>query len=173
MPHNELNYNELKTKVITEIEKHPLLVLATTYEDKPTARTIMRVSNKLTLYNIAGKYTRHYKHIQTNPYVALATANLQIEGKARDKGHPLDPENREFIEALSRQHPEFYKRAEKLHFQRQSMGVIEIMPSKVTLYYRADLETGVDAYLEVLDVDAKEAYKIPRTPTGYDSPKYI
>ena len=137
-----------------------------------TARTILRISNGLTLFCMAGTYTRKSQHIVNNPNVAIAYANIQIEGQARPTGHPLNSENTKFMEAYSRQHPELVERSKQIHFQRSKMGVIEISPSRVTLYNRANIDTGEDAYLELLDVENKEAYKIPRTLNGYESPKY-
>jgi general stress protein 26 len=173
MSHIEIPYDNLRQKAIHEIEKHQFVVLATTDGEKVSARTIIRISNELTLYCMTGEYTRKYKQVLKNPNVAIAEGNLQIEGKAKPLGHPLDTNNSAFVEAYSKQHPKQYERSTKIHFKRPNVGVLEIKPTRITLYNLADLRTGAEAYLEILDVDKKEAFKISRSPAGYDTPKYV
>ena len=172
MSHIELSYDYLKQKVIQELEKYQFVILATTDGEKAYARSIVRISNGLTLYCMTGEYTRKYKQALENPNIAIAYGNIQLEGKAKPIGHPLDTENIPFIEAYSKHHPEAYERSKKIHFTRPNVGVLKIKPSRITLYNLADINAGTEAFLEILDVDKKEAHKVSRSPTGYDSPKY-
>ncbi|MCW4050413.1 MAG: pyridoxamine 5'-phosphate oxidase family protein [Candidatus Bathyarchaeota archaeon] len=173
MSHSKLPYEDLKQKAIKEIEKHQLVVLATTDGESVTARTILRISNGLTLYCLTGQYTRKYKQVTENPSVAIAYGNLQIEGRAIARGHPSDTENASFTEAYKEQYPDLYERSKKIHFQRPNMGLLEIVPSRVSLYHSANIAAGTESYIEILDVDKKEAHKVTRTSAGYDSPHYM
>ena len=98
MSHIEIPYDKLKQKAIREIKKHQYVILATTDREKVTARSIIRISNGLTLYCMTGEYTRKFKQVLINPNVAIAYGNLQLEGKAKPIGHPLDAKNSAFIE---------------------------------------------------------------------------
>jgi general stress protein 26 len=172
MSDSKVAYQELKDKAVNELEKHQLVVLATTDGEKVSARTILRISNGLTLYCLTGQYTRKYKQAAMNPAVAIAYGNLQIEGQAHAKGHPLDSENSAFIEAYKTQYPEYYERSKKIHFNRPNMGLLKIKPSRVSLYNSANVEAGTESFIEILDVDNKEAHKVFRSSAGYDSPHY-
>lgn len=173
MSESKLLYDDLEDKAIKELEKHRLVVFATTDGEKVSARTILRISNGLTLYCLTGQYTRKYNQVTRNPNVAIASGNLQIEGQAFAKGHPLDSENVSFVEAYKTQYPDLYERSIKIHFQRSNMGLLEIKPSRVALYHSANIEDGTESIIEILDVVNREAHKVARSSAGYDSPHYM
>jgi len=79
--------------------------------------------------------SRKYKQITSNPNVGLADRNIQIEGVATLKGHPLDEENVAYIKAYRENQPENYERTSNRQFQRTrpDWRVIEITPKKITL----------------------------------------
>ncbi len=75
--------------------------------------------------------------------------------------------------AYKTQYPDLYERSIKIHIQRQNMGLLEIKPSRIALYHSANIETGTESYIEILDVVNRKAHKVTRSSAGYDSPHYI
>ena len=102
----ELSYEEMKQKVIKDIQKHPRLYLATSEGEFVTVRRMGFVSDGLKIWFVTDLESRKYKQIMANPKVAIAGGDdLQIEGVASLKGHPFDEP--EFIKAYKETQPDF------------------------------------------------------------------
>lgn len=119
MIETEINYDELKQRMITELEKHRFVVLATTDGKKVTARSMILVSKGLKIFFMTNQNYRKYKQIMVNPNVAIVAGPLQIEGNASLRSHPLDDENSEYRETYHERNPEGYERAIRVNFPRR------------------------------------------------------
>jgi hypothetical protein len=108
--------------------------------------------------------TRKYKQILTNPKVAIADGNLQVEGIAELKGHPYDEENADFLKAYKETQPVNFDRTSRRSFNRQNARVIEIEPERIAVYGASNkmLTQMAEAYpesdSEELLVEATENY---------------
>ena len=142
-------------EMIQEIQKHKLVVLATSDGESVTARTVLRISDGLNLFCFTGNYTRKYKQMMANPNVAIAAGNLQIEGGASLKGHPLDEENTAFIKAYKKTRPDAYERSSRVHFHRKNVRVIEIAPQRIALYTGMDEASGSESHIDILNIAAR------------------
>lgn len=130
----DLNYQEQEQEVIELLNKHNLWVLATSSNDKVTARTMSIVNIGLRILMQTGNKFLKYEQIVQNPQVALCRDNIQIEGIARIIGHPLEERNTDFIELYKAKHNISYT----LYSHLEDEVVIEIIPSKITLWKYID-----------------------------------
>jgi len=167
MSHIELSFEETKQKIIEEIKQYQFGFLATTDCSSAYVREIRFVPDGLTLYCFTDKRSRKRKQITKNPNVAVAYGNhkipnrgVQIEGIALLRGHPLEEENKDLLEAYKRTAPEAYERSMKRHFvpSRPNLSVIKIEPRRVTLMIQG--ATAAESYMDIIDIEQKEAHRI-------------
>ena len=92
----QVNFENEKGKVYKKIGKSKFAVLATSSQNKPTARTMSIVFFDNKIYcQTSNEYVK-YKQICENKNVALCIENIQIEGIANIKGKTI--EQSKFIE---------------------------------------------------------------------------
>ena len=163
----ELSYEETKQEMIEEVRSHQFGFLATTDGGSAYVREIRFVPNGLTLYCFTDRRSRKRKQIQKNHNVAVAYGNhkiptrgLQIEGTAILRGHPLDDECKEMLEAYKDFQPEAFERSMKRHFvrSRPDLSVIEIVPKKVTLMVQG--KTAPETYVDIIDIEKERATRL-------------
>lgn len=175
----ELSYDDLKQKMISEFQKHDHGILATSDRGYVTARKVRLVADGLTVYCFTDRRSKKYQQMKANPNVAIAADNIQIEGVATLKGHPLDEENAVFLKAYREMRPEAYERSSRRHFPNRPDGrVVEITPRRVMFWSltESDVARNVQAsvqsedamrkdlakenYMEILDVAKGEAHRV-------------
>lgn len=100
-----LEFKVLAEEVSDLIDRHSVMVLATCEGSRVTARSMSIIHNGLVIFFQTACDSLKFLQLSANPNVALCCANLQIEGNARDLGHPLAPQNQFFAETYSRKHP--------------------------------------------------------------------
>lgn len=93
----KLDFEEKKAGAMSAVCAQNDMVLATSYNDKVTARTVYCVSDGKSVFFMTSKAYTKYKQIEKNPSVALCFDNMQIEGTAKILGHPVTDANRECI----------------------------------------------------------------------------
>lgn len=80
---------ETKNKeVFEQLSDHAKLVLATSYRDKVTARTMSVLIKEGVFYFQTDHTFRKYQALKQNNRVALCIDNIQIEGVCEELGHP-------------------------------------------------------------------------------------
>lgn len=145
----EIDFKTLETEVIELLDKNKIWVLATSSNDRVTARSISIVNEGLRIYFQTDKNFIKYKQIVKNPNVALCYGNVQIEGTAKIKGHPLDEVNQRFVELYRKCHEGSFLRYSHL----KNQVVIEIEPKLITLWKYIDSEPFRDyLYVDSLKV---------------------
>ena len=147
----QLDFNIELEKVYKKIGKSKFAVLATSAQNKPTARTMSIVffDNKI-YFQTSNEYLK-YKQITENNNVALCIGNMQIEGNANIKGKTI--EQNKFIEIYKKSHNSSYKKYSKL----DESIVIEVEPKKITLW-EYDIIKGKPFRL-FLEMDTKNVFK--------------
>ncbi|MFX1274496.1 MAG: pyridoxamine 5'-phosphate oxidase family protein [Promethearchaeota archaeon] len=130
----KIDYNELKEEIEDFFEKNKTLVLATSANDKVSARMIEFVNIGLTLMFETDKRSGKFKQIMKNPNVAVCAKNVQIEGIASVGEHPMDGSNMPFIELYKKHH----QYAFQLYSHLENSIVIKIKPTLVTLWKNVD-----------------------------------
>jgi len=144
-----VDFNELSQKIIQILEKQTAIILATSSNDKVTARVMSHVNEGLTIYFPAGDSSEKIQHIKINPNVACAVDNMQIEGIAKICGYY--DENPHFIDLYKTKHPRYFE-AYKI------MGnelVIRVNAKRIKLWTYLD---GIPC-LNILDIENNMAYQ--------------
>jgi uncharacterized pyridoxamine 5'-phosphate oxidase family protein len=126
----EINYDILKDEAIQFLAAQKFLVLATSSDDRVTARTMWYVNKGLTIYFQTDRTSLKIKQIELNPNVALCGANVQIEGTAKIRNHPFDSSNKEFIELFKKKNPLAFNTYSHL----KNEIVIEVEPRLITFW---------------------------------------
>jgi general stress protein 26 len=168
----EFSYDECKQEMIEELKKHEWGFLATSKDNHVRVGLMRLVSDGLTLWCWTDRRSRKYKQIKANPNVGIADRNIQIEGIATLKGHPLDDENAAYIKAYRENQPENFEITSKRVFlrSRPNKMVIEIAPKRITLTKLG--ATPSENILLILDTVRKEAHRLVGTDTFFEAPAY-
>ena len=144
------DYEEIKKAIQEVLSKKRQLILATSSENRTTARIISCSNIDLRILFLTGNKSLKVKQISKNPHVALAIDEINLEGNAIMHGYPLDPNNQVLIEAYKLIHPDAFK--EHAHLFDEIL--IEIIP---TLIKRWNHETD-PPNLEILDLQVHKAF---------------
>ena len=172
----EVSFEDMKQKIADEFRKHQKGYLATSEGEFVTVRRMGLVSDDLTIYCLTDKDSRKCNHIKANPSVAIAIGdNIQIEGVAYLKDHPLDEENTDYIRAFQEHDPERYERSLRPGriLQRPGTRVIEVAPKRIVLNtgtLQWDLEPGPPVTV-ILDTEKEKAHRV-NTLDLYKAPAY-
>ena len=84
------DYDTIMNEVQRTFAENREITLATSYNDRVTSRTVSFVNKDLNLYFISWEHNKKVVQITKNPRVALTLLNIQIEGKAKVLGKPVD-----------------------------------------------------------------------------------
>lgn len=86
----EIDFLELEREVMHFISHNTTWVLSNAVEKHVTARSIFTAGNGLIFFFQTDKNFLKHKQMTLNPNVALCRDNFQIEGMAKEIGHPLE-----------------------------------------------------------------------------------
>lgn len=144
-----IEYNVLSNEIINLLEDTESIVLATSINNKVTARTMSHVNVGLTILFQTGNNSEKARQIRENPNVAFAIQNMQMEAVAEIHGHPLD--NPLFIEKYKTKFPNYFDK-----YTNQTDEILVIArPTKITLYKYIDGKP----YRDIMLVNEKIAYR--------------
>ena len=145
-----LDYSILEKEVIEFVSNNNKMVLATSSNNRVTARMMSIVNQGMTISFQTDKDFLKFQQIEENPNVALCTGNIQIEGTAKITCQPFD--NPFFVDTYKLQHSTAYEKYSHL----KDNVIIEVNPVLVTFWkYTADRKP----YRDFLDIQQKEAYR--------------
>jgi uncharacterized pyridoxamine 5'-phosphate oxidase family protein len=147
----EISYVLLEKEIYDLLGENKILVLATSSDNRVTARSVSCIVTGKKVCFQTDKAFLKYKQIIKNQNVALCTENIQIEGIAKIKGHPLTEENKDFAEKYKK----YYKSSYDNYSHLENEAVIEVEPTYITLW---KYENG-QPYRDFLDVKAEKAYR--------------
>jgi uncharacterized pyridoxamine 5'-phosphate oxidase family protein len=85
------------------------ITLATSAQNKVTARMMSYVNEDLTIYFQTSGNSEKALQIEQNPNIAFAVANIQIEAVARKCGHPMGIKNKGFVKKYEDKFPYRFK----------------------------------------------------------------
>ena len=140
----EIDFDTCKAEVLKLMDEASVMVLATSHENRVSARSMSCVHDQLTVLFQTGRSSGKVKQMEQNPNVALCAGSLQIEGIAKIRGHPFEPQNADFVELYKKQHPGPFETYSNL----EDEVVIEVEPRLITTWkYEKD-----GPYLYFLDV---------------------
>ena len=162
-------YEKLEKRFMEELGKigdeglYKRGILATSSDGKVIARRMRMVADGLDIYCYADPKSRKVQQIRANSNVAVVAGFIQIEGTASLRGYPMDESNIAFVEAFKSKMPKVY---ENSRAHRKGLELIKVVPSKITL-----ATLGKQSFYEILDVEKREAYRVPARDL-YDHPAY-
>ena len=130
----DIEYAILEQEIIRFLDDHKILVLATSANDRVTARSMSCINIGLNIYFQTDKRFIKFEQIKQNPQVALCAGNVQIEGMAKIGNHSLDSSNKEFVELYKSCHPMAFKSYSHL----ENNVVIKVEPKLITLWKYSD-----------------------------------
>jgi general stress protein 26 len=145
-----LDYENVRQEKIQFLNDHMLAVLATSADDRVTARTVDYASKGLDIYFLSWEHQTKCAQIKANPRVALCIDNLQIEGRAKILGNPLDAKNSKAADIYRAKLPLIFKD----FASRPGMVIVKLIPNSIVTFVRS----GSRRYWEYLDLNNKTAY---------------
>jgi uncharacterized pyridoxamine 5'-phosphate oxidase family protein len=125
-----LSFSESYSECEKFFSENHTLVLATSYNNKVTARSMSFVSIGSNLYCQTDKRFEKYAQIKANPNVAVCHKNFQIEAIAEEFGHPFDDRNSEFLEQFKKVHPGSFK----AYSASGNEVVFRLNPTKIVIW---------------------------------------
>lgn len=147
----ELNFRAFKREVFELLGDKKTMVLATSFNNRITARNMSCVIINQKIYFQTDKTFLKYEQILNNPNVALCADNIQIEGIAKIGKHPSDEENKEFVKVFEKN----YKGSYDNYSYISNEVVIEVEPTFITFW---KYENG-QPFRDFLDTSKKKAYR--------------
>jgi general stress protein 26 len=147
---NELDYAREKERVLEFLEPKHAIVLATSLEDRVTARTVSFANDGLAILFMS--WAHHTKCVQMrgNPRVALCRDNVQIEGLAEILGSPQDERNERYADILGKKYPKSHER----FADEPGMVIVKVVPTSITVFDQIDGQLC----LKCLDLEAETAH---------------
>ena len=107
-----------------------VMCLATSLDEKVFARSMSVIIHKQKFYFQTDKSYNKYYHLSCNKNVALCFNNIQIEGTARELGHPLKSENLFFTDKYQECFPGSYEKYTHL----SNEVLFEVTPCHITVW---------------------------------------
>lgn len=145
----ELTFPEALEKAKTTLMKIKNWVLATSLNNRVSARTISVIVIGQNIYFQTEMASTKYRVMAKNPQIALCNGNCSIEGTAVIRGHPAEEKNKEFIRLYRSAHPKAFHEYTGL----EKEAVIEIRP-QIVKYWEYDADH--DPWYIVIDLIRKK-----------------
>lgn len=127
-----------------------LAVLATSADNRVTARTVDYASKGLDIYFLSWEHHNKCTQIKANPRVALCIDNIQIEGRAKILGSPLDAKNTKAADIYRAKLPLIFKD----FAARSGMVIVKITPNLIVTFVKSENRR----YWEHLDLSNRTAF---------------
>lgn len=147
-----LDYESLCNELICKLDSEKIVVLATSADNKVTARAMSPVNDGLKIMLQTGKNSEKAIQMSINPIVALSFSNVQIEAVASPLGHPLDKRNARFVELYRQKFPNYFE----AYTAHSNEILYQFQISKATFYKYID----GNPCKEVIDVIENKAVRI-------------
>ena len=145
-----LEFNQLKEEIVNVLEREKSIILATSANNKVTARTISHVNSGLIIYFQTNSNSEKAQQIEQNPNVAFAVGNIQIEAIALKCGHPMESKNKGFVVKYKDKFPAYFEKYTNLPDET----LFEASPLKIKIYKYVDSNPTII----VLNMQENKAY---------------
>jgi general stress protein 26 len=145
-----LDFEKLREEKVRFFEDHHTIVLATSRDERVTARTVSYAAEGLDFYILSWDHHEKILQIKENPNVALARDNISIKGVAEILGKPLDEKSRVGAEVIKKKRPKEFDIFSRI----PGMIVVRVTPKYIKSWVRIDSKF----FIEHLDLEKKQAY---------------
>ena len=147
----DLKFDEVKGEKIRFFEQNGNIVLATSLNNRVTARTVTYVSEGLTIIFYTLTSLKKIAQIKANPKVALCLDNVSIEGTAEIVGNQQGEEYKRLFELFKKKFDWF----DWFDSNYPELSVfVKVTPTLIVSYFDKDNKYA----LEYLDLHNKRAY---------------
>ncbi len=146
----KLDFERLREEKVRFLEEHHTIVLATSRDDKVTARTVSYSTEGLDFYILSWDHHEKLFQIKENPNVALARDNISIKGFAEILGKPLDEKSARGGEIIKKKRPKEFE----IYSRIPGMVIMKVTPTYIKSWVRVDGKF----FIEHLDLESKRAY---------------
>jgi uncharacterized pyridoxamine 5'-phosphate oxidase family protein len=146
----KMEYKIELDNVFKQLGDSGIIVLATSSEDIPTARSMSYVVVAEKIYFQTESAMEKAAQMKQNPNVALCQSNIAIKGTAKCRGRILSEENAEVMELYKQRHRGSYDA-----YSHMEKGVLyEITPNFITIWTYIDGEP----YRKYIDCGQSKAW---------------
>jgi uncharacterized pyridoxamine 5'-phosphate oxidase family protein len=146
----ELNYNVAMEEIFNQLGSKKIMVLATSFEDRVTARNMSCIMmNQKVYFQTDRNFLKSLQMIE-NPNVALCVDNIQMEGVAKIIGNADDAP--EFCELYKKS----FRASYDAYTHLINQIIIEVEPTFITLWKYAD---GHMPFRDFVDCRQNKAYR--------------
>jgi len=157
----KLDFADEIKDIIAFFDKNRNITLATSLDDRVTARNVQYINVGLDIYFTSWEFNKKIQQIKGNPNIALNLNHIQIEGTAEVYRWPLD----EKIKSVEDKFAVKYKWFSKISESREAV-MVKIIPKKIVIFKSID---GV-FHLQNIDLKNKKIYQMQLTDK--DNPNY-
>jgi len=148
----ELDFDQVKAEKVRLLEENKDIVLATSLNNRVTARAVRYASEGLTIIFFTLTNLKKVAQIRANPKVALCLKNVSIEGKA-ELVSQQEEEGKRLAEIIKKKFPGYF---EWWYDHTTEMIVfVKVTPTLIVSYVYKDGKP----LLEYLDLQNKTAYQ--------------
>lgn len=145
-----MDFEKLREEKVRFFLDHHTIVLATSNNNKVTARTVSYSTAGLDFYILSWDHHEKIMQIKENPNVALARDNISIKGVAEILGKPLDEKTKKAAEIISKKRPKEFEIFSRI----PGMIIVKVTPTYIKSWVRIDNKF----FIEHLDLEKKQAY---------------
>ena len=145
-----LDFEKIREEKIRFFEDHHTIVMATSRDDKVTARTVSYATDGLDFFILSWDHHEKIQQIKENPTVALARDNISIKGVAEILGKPLDDKSKPGAEAIKKKRPKEFE----IYCRIPGMIIVKVTPRYIKSWVRLDNRF----FIEHLDLEKGQAY---------------
>ena len=145
-----MDFEKIREEKIRFFEDHHTIVIATSHDNKVTARTVSYATEGLDFYILSWEHHEKIQQIKGNPNVALARDNISIKGVAQILGKPTDEKNKRGAEAIKKKRPKEFEMFSRI----PGMIMVKVTPTYIKSWVRVDNRF----FIEHLDLEKRQAY---------------
>ncbi|MFX1568143.1 MAG: pyridoxamine 5'-phosphate oxidase family protein [Promethearchaeota archaeon] len=149
----KLEYNTMMSEILEELDQNKEIVLATSYNNRVTARTISFTNDKWVIYFMSWDHNKKVKQIEKNPKVALCLKNIQIEGEAQILKDLSEEMYKKYLEIFKKKFSDIWIST----FSRiKEMVMVKVVPSTIVKFENINRRF----YLQTIDITKKIAFQM-------------
>jgi len=149
----ELDFHKIKSDIITLLDTHRDIVLATSFDNRVTPRTVSFANKELDIYFLSWEHNKKIIQLKNNSNIALCLKNLQFEGEAVILGNAFEEKYNEIGDLFkSKFSPRWYDTFSHI----KEMVLVKITPKRITKFENINRRF----HLQNIDLENKKVYQM-------------
>jgi general stress protein 26 len=149
----EPDFDKFRSDIVTLLDTHRDIVLATSVDNRVTARTVSFANKELDIYFLSWEHNKKIMHLKSNPNIALCLKNLQIEGIAEVLGNAFEEKFNDIADLFRiKFSPRWYDTFSHI----KEMVLVKIIPKKITKFENINRRF----HLQNVDLENEKVYQM-------------